>query len=127
MYLLKFEIAAFINNKLPVFCVILRKEITTPAALNNKVILPNNCCQDFIQPSPEIVPTISQHKRQFLNNDIYLYSLYYEVFSIYKALYVIVNMLEMFVENISTGTCVWRLQELLDVTVSKERLRVVFS
>jgi len=54
-----------------------------------------------------------------------LYSLYYKVFAIYKALYVIVNILEMSVENISTGTCVWRSQELLDFTVSKERLRVV--
>jgi hypothetical protein len=68
------------------------REITTPATVNNKVMLPSNCCQDFIQLSFEIVPTISQQIRQYSNNDIY--SLYYKVFAIYKALYVIVNMPE---------------------------------
>jgi len=52
--------------------------------------------------------------------------LYYKVFAIYKAVYVIINMLEKSVENNSSGTYVWQPQELCEITVSKERPRVMF-
>jgi len=56
MYLLNFEFTAFINNKLLVFFVLsFEREITTPAAVNNKVILPSNCRQAMLKLYPQFL------------------------------------------------------------------------